>query len=90
MTLKHPRFTISPESLRERSRNIAYGLVLCSWARPSASGRVLAHPSPSGGCRTPDQVVEGRQRGLSTIPHGDDDLFEGHRGAVPRRKDPGH
>ena len=28
MTLKHPRFTISPESLRERSRNIAYGLVL--------------------------------------------------------------
>ncbi|MBK8637795.1 MAG: hypothetical protein IPN92_05715 [Chromatiaceae bacterium] len=28
MTLKHPRFTISPESLRERSRNIVYGLVL--------------------------------------------------------------
>jgi hypothetical protein len=28
MTLKHPRFTISPESLRERSRNITYGLVL--------------------------------------------------------------
>jgi len=28
MTVKPPRFTISPESLRERSRNIAYGLVL--------------------------------------------------------------
>ena len=28
MSVNHPRFTISPESLRERSRNIAYGLVL--------------------------------------------------------------
>jgi len=28
MTVKPPRFTISPENLRERSRNIAYGLVL--------------------------------------------------------------
>ena len=28
MTVNHPRFTIGPESLRERSRNIAYGLVL--------------------------------------------------------------
>ena len=28
MTVNHPRFTISPESLRERGRNIAYGLIL--------------------------------------------------------------
>ena len=28
MSVNHPRFTISPDSLRERSRNIAYGLVL--------------------------------------------------------------
>lgn len=28
MAVNHSRFTISPESLRERSRNIAYGLIL--------------------------------------------------------------
>ncbi len=28
MAIDYPRFTISPESLRERSRNIAYGLIL--------------------------------------------------------------